>query len=340
VDRPYPRAECHALPHCGTVTARIDVVVPVYNGWALTESCLAHLRLQTLAHTVIVCDNGSTDGTSERVAASFPDVRLVELGANTGFSAACNRGVRAGRGDFVVLLNNDVDCRADFLERLIAPFGDDERVGSVAALLLTPGEEAIESFGLAADPTLAGYPRLRGLPAWSARRPGTVLVGPSGAAAAFRRRAWEAVGGLDEAVFAYGEDVDLALRLRATGWAAAAVSEAVAIHKGSASAVARSSWQRYQGGFSRGYFLRRYGVLRRRTALRALATEGIAVVGDALFFSHDVAAVRGRLAGWRAARGLPRRGQPPDDAIDGGITFAKALRLRLRVYSGDVGGCT
>jgi GT2 family glycosyltransferase len=274
------------------------------------------------------------------VAASFPDVRLVELGANTGFSAACNRGVRAGRGDFVVLLNNDVDCRADFLERLIVPFGDDESVGSVAALLLTPGEEAIESFGLAADPTVAGYPRLRGLPGPNARRAGTVLVGPSGAAAAFRRHAWDAVGGLDEAVFAYGEDVDLALRLRTAGWATAAVSDAVAIHKGSASAVARSSWQRYQGGFSRGYFLRRYGVLRRRTALRALATEGIVVVGDALVFSHDVAALRGRIAGWRAARGLPRHGPPPEDAIDNDITFAQSLRLRLGVYLGDAGRCT
>lgn len=318
----------------------IDVVVPVYNGWELTESCLAHLRVQTLPHTAIVCDNGSTDETHDRLRTAFPEVRVIEFGANLGFATACNRGVRGGSGEIVVLLNNDVDCRPDFLERLVAPFRDDERLGSVAALLLKPGEGTIESFGLAADPTLAGYPRLRGLPAPNARRTGTVLVGPSGAAAAFRRHAWDAVGGLDEAVFAYGEDVDLALRLRTAGWATAAVSDAVAIHKGSASAVARSSWQRYQGGFSRGYFLRRYGVLRRRTALRALATEGIAVFGDALVFSHDVAALRGRIAGWRAARGLPRHGRPPEDAIDNDITFARSLRLRLGVYSGDARPCT
>jgi GT2 family glycosyltransferase len=296
--------------------------------------------VQTLPHTVIVCDNGSTDGTVDHVGASFPDVRLIDLGANLGFSAACNRGVRAGGGEIVVLLNNDVYCRPDFLECLVAPFRDDERIGSVAALLLKPGEGTIESFGLAADPTLAGYPRLRGLPARNAQATDPVLVGPSGAAAAFRRRAWDAVGGLDEGVFAYGEDVDLALRLRAAGWSTAVASDAVAIHKGSASAVTRSPWQRYQGGFSRGYFLRRYGVLRRRTALRALATEGIAVAGDALVFSHDFAALRGRIAGWRAARGLPRHHHPPDDAIDGDITFAKSLRLRWGVYSGDASGCT
>jgi N-acetylglucosaminyl-diphospho-decaprenol L-rhamnosyltransferase len=322
------------------VTAPIDVVVPVYNGWELTESCLAHLRAQTLAHNLIVCDNASTDGTPERVGALFPEVRVVRLGANLGFSAACNRGVRAGSGDLVVLLNNDVDCRPDFLERLVAPFRDNEGVGSVAALLLKPGEEAIESFGLAADPTLAGYPRLRGLPARNAHATRAVLVGPSGAAAAFRRRAWDAAGGLDEAVFAYGEDVDLALRLRACGWATAAAPDAIAIHRSSATAVTRSAWQRYQGGFSRGYFMRRYGVLRRRTAVRALATEVIAVAGDVLVFSHDLAALRGRIAGWRAARGLPRHGHPPEDAIDNDITFAKSLRLRLGVYLGDAAPCT
>jgi N-acetylglucosaminyl-diphospho-decaprenol L-rhamnosyltransferase len=326
------------MPPCSEST--LDVVVPVYNGWDLTASCLEHLHRQTLPHSAIVCDNGSTDDTPERVRATFPEVRVVELGANLGFAVACNRGIGSGKGEIVVLLNNDVDCSPDFLERLVAPFHDDERIGSVAALLMKPGEGMIESFGLTADRTLAGYPRLRGLPARNAQAADPVLVGPSGAAAAFRRRAWEAVGGLDEGAFAYGEDVDLALRLRAAGWSTAAASDAVAIHRGSASAVARSAWQRYQGGFSRGYFLRRYGVLRRRTALRALATEAIAVIGDTLIFSHDLAALRGRIAGWRAARGLPRHGHPPDDVIDDDITFVKSLRLRLGVYSGDAGACT
>ena len=71
-------------------------------------------------------------------------------------------------------------------------------------------------------------------------------------------------------MFAYGEDVDLALRLRAAGWETVVVGDAVAVHIGSASAVARSSWQRYQGGFSRGYFLRRYGVLTTTAGPRTL----------------------------------------------------------------------
>lgn len=315
------------------MTPSVDVVVLVHNRWDLTERCLAHLRRQTLPHTVIVCDNGSTDRTPTRVRASFPEVRLVDLGANLGFPVANNRGVHAGDGEIVVLLNNDVLCPPEFLARLTAPLGRDERLGSVAPLLLYPDHERIESVGMAVDATLAGFPRLRGLPVRDLEVERPVLVGPTGAAAAFRRRAWETVGGLDEGVFFYGEDVDLALRLRIAGWGAAEADKAVATHIGSASAGKQSWWQRYQNGFSRGYFARRYGLLRGRVALRALMTEAIVIAADAAVFSHDAAAVRGRLAGWRAARGLPRRPRPPDEVIDTGITFVESLRERRNVYA-------
>jgi N-acetylglucosaminyl-diphospho-decaprenol L-rhamnosyltransferase len=311
----------------------VDVVIPVHDGWPLTQRCIQLLEAQTLAHNVIVVDNGSGDGTSQRLRSAFPGVRVVELGVNTGFPAACNRGAAVGSGDVVVLLNNDVECRADFLEQLVAPLRKDERLGSVAGLLLAPGEATIESFGLAVDPTMAGYPRLRGLPVTTPKAQEPRLAGPSGAAGAYRRKAWESVGGLDEGVFAYAEDVDLALRLRAAGWAVTATRDAVAVHIGSASAVTRSAWQRYQGGFARGYFLRRYGVLRGPRALRALATEAMVVAGDAAVFSHDLVALRGRLAGWRAARGLPRVAPPPRDAVDSSITFRRSVALRLHVYN-------
>jgi N-acetylglucosaminyl-diphospho-decaprenol L-rhamnosyltransferase len=303
------------------------------NNWALTERCLFCLRTQTKAHNVIICDNGSTDGTPERVRQNFPDVQVIELGTNLGFAAACNRGANVGSGEIIVLLNNDVECRPDFLEILIRPFGRDERVGSVASLLLQPGEARIESFGLVVDPTLAAYPRLRNRPVEEAHSiTATILAGPSGAAGAYRRAAWQGVGGLDEAVLSYGEDGDLALRLRAAGWLTAAERDAIAIHIGSATAGARSDWQRYQGGFGRGYFLRRYGVLRGRHGVRAALTEAVAVAGDALVYSRDLAALRGRFAGWRAAGGRPLHTPPPEDAIDPSITFAESLKLRRDIY--------
>lgn len=309
----------------------IDVVIVAYGRYELTDSCLRHLRAQTVEHRVILVDNGSTDDTYERMIDEWPVVQLECFADNRAFAEAANSGVRAGRGDVVVLLNNDVDVRADFLERLVAPLGEDERLGSIAALMLQPGEQLIDSAGLTADPALAGFPRLQGLGADQARRERPVLAGPAGTAAAYRRRAWEQVGGLDEAIFAYMEDFDLALRLRSAGWRTALVADAVGVHLGSATHGHRTAWQRRNGGFGRGYMLRRYGLLRRRGAARTLATETAVVLGD-LALSRDLAALRGRLSGWRAGAGAPRVSLPPAEAIDHTISFRDSLALRRGVY--------
>ncbi len=309
----------------------IDVVIVAYNRYELTDSCLRHLREQTLEHRVILVDNGSTDDTRARIAAEWPAVALESFDENRGFAEACNRGVRAGAGEIVVLLNNDVDARPDFLERLVAPLETDPAVGSVAALMLQPGERFIDSAGLVADSALGGFPRLQGLDANEAGRERPVLAGPAGTAAAYRRSAWEQVGGLDEAIFAYMEDFDLALRLRGAGWKTVLAEDAVGVHLGSATHGHRSAWQRRHGGFGRGYMLRRYGLLRGRTAPRTLATEIVVVVAD-LVISRDLAALSGRVAGWRAARRAPRLPQPPPEAVDHSIGFRDSLAMRRGVY--------
>ena len=309
----------------------IDVVIVAYNRYELTASCLRHLHAQTLGHHVILLDNGSTDDTRARVAGEWPDVQLEHFEENRGFPQACNRGVGAGSGEIVVMLNNDVDCNADFLEKLVRPLGDPS-VGSVASLLLQPGGATIDSMGLAADSVLAGFPRLHGLPAGCAHDTSPVLAGPAGAAAAYRRTAWEQVGGLDETIVAYMEDFDLALRLRMAGWRAVAEPEAAGVHLGSATNGFRSPWQRLQGGFGRGYVLRRYGLLRGRTAPRALATEAVVVLGD-LALSRDLAALRGRLAGWRAGQARSQLALPPAECLDRDIGFRDSLAMRRGVYA-------
>jgi GT2 family glycosyltransferase len=311
--------------------SQIDVVIPVHNRYELTTRCLALLREQTAPHRVIVVDDGSTDGTPERLRADWPEASVVRLDGNQGFAKASNRGVREGTGEIVVLLNNDVECRPDLLERLVGPLAE-ETVGSVAALMLQPGGERIDSIGLSADVTLAGFPRQRGKPLASAVDAFPALAGPSGTAAAYRRSAWEEVGGLDEAIFAYLEDLDLALRLRIAGWRSVAAPDAVGIHLGSATYGHRSAEQRRHGGFARGYLLRRYGLLRGPRAPRVLTTEAIVVFAD-FAVSRDLAALHGRLSGWRAARGRPRLPRPPDESIEAGIGTRDSLALRRGVYA-------
>jgi N-acetylglucosaminyl-diphospho-decaprenol L-rhamnosyltransferase len=312
------------------MASSIDVVIVAYNRYELTESCLRHLRAQTIDHRVIVVDNGSTDDTWARLRTEWPEVHLERFAGNRGFPEACNRGVAAGSGEIVVLLNNDVDCHPDFLERLIGPLRE-PTVGSVAALMLQPGEREIDSIGLAADVTLAGFPRHQGLAVNQAADALPVLAGPAGTGAAYRRVAWEQVGGLDETIFAYMEDFDLALRLRSAGWASVAAADAVGVHLGSATHGHRSPWQRRHGGFGRGYLSRRYGLLWGRGAPRTLATESVVVLAD-LLISRDLAALRGRIAGWRAASGRSRPAFPPPESIDRSIGFRRSLALRRGVY--------
>jgi GT2 family glycosyltransferase len=327
----------------------IDVVVPVYERYELTRSCLQHLARQSAPHRVIAVDDGSRDGSVEHLRREWPRVTVLELGSNGGYTSAVNHGVGAGEGQYVVLLNNDVQLRPDCLERLVAPLQRDPRVGSVASLMLAPGERAIDSFGVSADATLAGFARMQGLapmpspalattngvhthdptdtndPAPTPDSP--VLTGPEGTAGAYRRTAWEQVGGLDEGIAAYMEILDLALRLQSAGWRTAQAPDAVGVHLGSASYGQRSPTQRRLAGFSRGYLLRRYGVLRGPSAPRALLTEALVVGGDAAL-CRDLEALRGRLAGWRAARGRERRPWPPAEAIDQSISLRKSLALR------------
>jgi GT2 family glycosyltransferase len=314
-----------------TMPSSIDVVIVAYGRYELTLSCLRHLSAQTIDHRLILVDNGSTDDTRARLRSEWPQAHLEFLDDNRGFAEACNLGVSAGSGEVVVLLNNDVDCRPDFLERLVAPLDEDPQVGSVAALMLQPGEQQIDSAGLAADVTLGGFPRLQGLDVSEAGRERPILAGPAGTAAAYRRSAWEQVRGLDEAMFAYMEDFDLALRMRSAGWKAVLATEAVGVHLGSATHGHRSAWQRRHGGFGRGYMLRRYGLLRGRTAPRTIATEAVVVLGD-LAVSHDLAALRGRVSGWRAGRRAPRLSRPPADTVDTAIGFRDSLALRRGVY--------
>jgi N-acetylglucosaminyl-diphospho-decaprenol L-rhamnosyltransferase len=319
------------------VRLSIDVAVVAFNRYDLTESCLRHLREQTREHRVLLCDNGSADGTYERVGREWPEVVRTRTEDNRGFPEACNRAVALGDGDVVVLLNNDVDCEPAFLERLIAPLDADPSLGSAAALCVRPGGENIDSMGMTTDATLSPFPRLRGLPVARAGSERPVLIGPAGTAGAYRRSAWEQLGGLDEHIIAYGEDFDLATRLRAHGWGTVGVPEAVGVHLGSATFGHRSAFQRRYGGFSRAYLIRRYGLLRRRGAVRTAFTEALSVAGDAVV-SRDFAALSGRVAGWRAATGLPRHPMPPAAAIDHSVGLREAIDLRRGVYEGYARG--
>jgi N-acetylglucosaminyl-diphospho-decaprenol L-rhamnosyltransferase len=300
-----------------------DVVIPTWRARDLLARCLSALRADLSPKSVIVVDNASADGTAELVRSKYPEVTLVELPENVGFGRAVNAGVRAGEGEAIVLLNNDVLVAAGFVDAIVAPL-ESPNVGMVAGLTTIPDSDLVDGFGIELDRGLAAYNRGRRAPIGA--RVGRLAM-PSGGAAAYRRVAWESAGGFDEALFAYGEDVDLGLRLRSLGWEAAEAPAARGVHLGGASTGLDSPFQRELAGFARGFLLRRYGILRSRAAPRALAVEAL-VVGWGLVRHRTLVPLRARARGWRAAGRDGRRVLPPG-AVDPAIGLIESVR-RLR----------
>jgi N-acetylglucosaminyl-diphospho-decaprenol L-rhamnosyltransferase len=301
----------------------VDVVIPTWRGRDLLRRCLAALHADASPKRVIVVDNASADGTAALVGGEFPDVTLVELADNVGFGRAVNAGVRIGEAEAIVLINNDVVVAPGFVDAIVAPLAA-PHVGMVAGLTTIPDTDLVDAFGIELDRALLSYNRARNAHVGT---PAGRLAMPSGGAAAYRRVAWEAAGGFDEAFFAYGEDVDLGLRLRALGWEAAEAPDARGVHLGGTTVGVDSPFQRQLAGFARGFMLRRYGILRSSAAPRSLLLDAL-VIGWGLVRHRTLVPLRARVRGWHAAARGGRRALPAA-AIDPDVGLVESLR-RLR----------
>jgi len=209
-----------------------------WNTFALLQRCIASVRAQTHPSVqLVVVDNASRDGSAEWLRAQ-QDVELVENPRNVGFAAANNAGLRLCTGDFVLLVNADVELNRDYLELCVRHF-DDAEVGSVTGKLFRFSPVGMldstghEVYGV-------GWAANRGeeLPDVGFDAPGEVF-GVCAAAAVYRKAALDdvAIEGevLDETYVSYIEDVDLDWRLRWRGWKAWYEPRAVAVHHRSAS---------------------------------------------------------------------------------------------------------
>jgi N-acetylglucosaminyl-diphospho-decaprenol L-rhamnosyltransferase len=304
--------------------ARVRLFVPTVNGGAMLLEMLRTLAEQTVQAECVLLDNGSSDGTVVRVKREFPDVRVVELGSNLGFGPALNEGVRRHPADVLVFANNDVLYESRFMECLLDTAGNGD--ATVAGVLLAQDDPGtLDSAGVVVDKTLLAFDYLHGEAAERALVAEPPL-GPTGAAALVPLSGFQAAGGFDDRIFAYLEDVDLALRLREIGFRCRLAPEARGVHRHSATLGSGSREKNRLMGWSRGYLLRRYGVMREpRLVARTLATEAVICAGQ-LVADRTASGVTGRLSGWRAGASLPRRAVPPDTTLE--LSFTDALRRR------------
>jgi GT2 family glycosyltransferase len=312
------------------------VVIPTLDGRERLLRTLASLDRQTAPAEVVVVDNASTDSTAEAVAETHPHVRVIRNERNLGFGAAINGAALGLDGDLLVLVNNDVVCEPDFLERITEPFAD-PAVGSVAGVLLqSAAPDLVDSAGIELDPTLGSWDHLWNRPVAELAGAGDP-VGPCGGAAAYRLPVFKELGGFDETLFAYWEDVDLALRFREAGLRCVLVRDARALHEHGQTLGAASPAARRLHAFGRAYLLARYRVGRRRPLARLqVAALDWPVLAVHLLLRRELGPLRARLRGRSLGLRAPARRAPRELATVG---FGTALRrqaeqLRLRLSGG------
>jgi len=113
----------------------VSIVMLTYNALEYTKECIESIRHHTsYPHEIILVDNASSDGTVEyleQVVADNPHIRLIANDSNRGFAAGNNQGVAAARGDYVLLLNNDVLVGSGWLEDMVAALEQDSQIGMV-----------------------------------------------------------------------------------------------------------------------------------------------------------------------------------------------------------------
>ncbi len=215
-----------------TAAPTLSVVVLSWNTKELTLACLRALFAEQPAHAreVLVVDNGSEDGSADAIAEQYPQVRLLRNEDNRLYAAGNNQGAAAAAGDFVVTLNSDTEVRQGALDQLVDFLLENPEYGAVAPRLSDPDgsvQRACQRF-----PTLA---TALCFDSWFGTFwPGTAVVRrylmddfdhresrdvdqPPGAVCMLRTAEWRELGGFDEQLALFYNDVDLCLRVHRRG---------------------------------------------------------------------------------------------------------------------------
>jgi len=231
----------------------VSIVIPVHGHYAITRRCLAALAYAPtrVAFEVVVIDDGSPDGSADWLLQEAPGVRVERHPFARGFNQACCTGVAAARGAYVVLLNNDTEPCARWLEELLDPFDRWPDTGLVGAQLIHPDGRLQEAGGIVwgnGEPWNYGRGGNPYDPRYAYARQ---IDYASGAALAIRRSLWNAVGGFSpEFSPAYFEDTDLAFKVRQAGFSVRYAPLARIVHHEGVSngteAETESGLKRYQ----------------------------------------------------------------------------------------------
>ena len=281
----------------------------------------------------IVVDNGTGSSELVRAAAELPGARVLSLEENLGYSRAVNRAARQAEGDVLVLINDDSVVGPGYVERITAALDPGQGCVMAAGVMCeADSPDLIESAGIELDRTLLAFDYLNGEPVEILDRGVADPIGPSGSNAAYWREAFLEVGGFDERIFAYLEDVDLALRLRRAGGSCRLAGTARGVHEHSATLGSGSRRKNYLMGWGRGYLLRKWSVITPRRLAGIAVRELYLGLGQALV-DRNLGGLRGRVDGLRAGRPTEPYPGPLPDPPTLPATLRRRWQRRSRIRS-------
>ena len=218
----------------------ISVIMLTYNREQLVSRAIEGTLGQTYRDfEFIIVDNGSEDGSLALLREFYPEVRVISLEKNQGFSRAVNAGLRVSRSPYVILLNNDTEPEPGYVEALVKSIGRSKRIFSVSPKMIQ-----LHDRGLIDDAgdlyTIVGWAAQRGVgqPVEEYDRPCRIFSACAGAAI-YRRPVFEKIGCFDELHFAYLEDLDVGFRAKLSGYRNEYCPEAVVYHVGSGTSGSR-----------------------------------------------------------------------------------------------------
>lgn len=216
----------------------ISIIIPNYNGKRYLRTCIDSIYsiIKVLDEQIefIIIDNASTDSTYEWIAQQYPSIFFKQLEYNYGFSRAVNEGIRLAQGEYILLLNNDTEIQAGFLEALLGVIQTDKSIFAVCSQMIQyHNQTLIDDAG--DEYNLLGWAYKRGdgqvVDTYNKRER---IFSACAGAALYRKSILEKIGYFDENFFAYMEDVDISYRALIHGYKNMYCPEAKVLHIGSA----------------------------------------------------------------------------------------------------------
>jgi hypothetical protein len=212
---------------------KISVIVLNWNGRHFLQTCLSSLRRQIFTEfETLLVDNGSKDGSVDYVRENFPEVRIVALKENRGFTGGNIAGWESSRGELVALLNNDTEVHPAWLAALERASNQYPEAGSFASKMLCfEQRDHIDNCGFLLSRGGFSFELGRGDadgPEYSRDRS---VFGACGGAVAYRRGMLEEIGFLDPDFFLGQEDFDLSFRAQLAGYRCMFIFDAIVYHR-------------------------------------------------------------------------------------------------------------